>query len=85
MFTSLSMDGLVDCLSQVPPIELEAVRLLHALPAMGGWFPTVPPDCLVAATQELITYTKDCAALLDKLTYLPPIILSTVEIPEWPL
>lgn len=87
MFTSLDVHGLVDCLSHVPPVELQAVRLLQDLPptSAGGWFPTVPPECVVEATQELIIYTKSCAALADKLKYLAPIVLPTLEIPEWPL
>lgn len=87
MFTSLDAQGLVNCLSQIPPVELQAVRLLHdaRLTVSGGWFPTVPPDCIAQATQELITYTQACAALLDKLKYLAPIIIPTLEIPEWPL
>lgn len=87
MFTSLDVQGLVDCLSQIPPVELEAVRLLRALPphSAGGWFPVVPPDCVADAARELIAYTKACAALTEKLKYLSPVILPTLEIPEWPL
>jgi len=78
---------LVDCLSQIPPVELQAVRLLNdlRLTATGGWFPTVPPETVVSATREIIDYTKSCAALLEKLTSLAPVTLSTVEILEWPL
>jgi len=77
----------VDCLSHVPPVELLAVRLLNErrLASAGGWFPAVPPECVTDATQELIAYTKSCAALLDKLIYLSPVVLPTLEIPEWPL
>jgi len=87
MFTSLDARGLVDCLSQIPPIELQAVELLCSLPRnpTGGWFPIVPPECVAQATQQLIAYTRSCAALLDKLKYLPPTTLPTLEIPEWPL
>jgi len=88
MFTSLDVLELVDCLSQIPPVELQAVRLLNDLRLTatgGGWFPTVPPETVVSATREIIDYTKSCAALLEKLTSLTPITLSTVEILEWPL
>ena len=87
MFTSLNVLELVDCLSQIPPVELQAVKLLNdlRLNATGGWFPTVPPDAVVSATREIIDYTKSCAALLEKLTSLAPVTLSTVEILEWPL
>jgi hypothetical protein len=78
---------LVDCLSQIPPVELQAVKLLNdlRLTTLGGWFPTVPPESVVNTTREIIDYTKLCAALLEKLTSLAPVILSTVEILEWPL
>lgn len=87
MFTSLDADGLVDCLSHVPPVELLAVRLLNErrLTAASGWFPAAPPECVGKTTQELIAYTRACAALLDKLTALSPVVLPTLEISEWPL
>jgi hypothetical protein len=76
----------MDCLSQVPPVELAAMRLIRTLPlnAAGGWFPTVPPDSVAEAARELIAYTKACAALTDQLKYLSPVPLTTLEIPEWP-
>jgi hypothetical protein len=63
------------------------VELLRSLPPnpTGGWFPIVPPESVTAATQQLIVYTQACAALLDKLKYLPPVTLATVEITTWPL
>jgi hypothetical protein len=87
MFTSLTVQGLVDCLSHLPPVELAALRLVRELPltSAGVWFPAVPPDGVAEATRELIDYTKSCAALVDKLKYLAPITLPTLEIPEWPL
>ena len=87
MFTSLDSIQLVDCLSQIPPVELQAVTLLNDLrfTMTGGWFPTVLPEVAVSATREIIDYTKSCAALLEKLTSLAPVTLSTVEILEWPL
>ena len=86
MFTSLDVLDLVDCLSQIPPVELQAVKLLNdlRLTTLGGWFPTVPSDAVVSATREIIDYTKSCAALNEKLTSLAPVTLSTVEILEWP-
>ena len=78
----------VDCLNQIPPVELQAVTLLREarqVAAMGGALPAVPPDTLAAATTELIAYTKACAALIGKLAYLSPVILSGVECPAWPL
>ena len=87
MFTSLDAQGLVDCLSQIPPVELQAMRLLRELPrsSAGDWFPEVPPNDVATATCELIEYTQACAALIEKLKYLAPVILATLDIPEWPL
>ena len=78
----------IDCLSQIPPVELQAVTLLREarqMAAMGGTFPAVLPDTLAAATTELIAYTKACAALIGKLAYLSPVILPELECPAWPL
>lgn len=86
MFTSLDPTGLVNCLSQIPPAPLQAMTLLQELQhTAGGWFPAVPAAVVVDATRELIDYTQSCAALLDKLKFLTPITLLTLEIPEWPL
>ena len=87
MFTSLDAQGLMDCLSQIPPVELQAMRLLRKLPrsSAGGWFPAVSPYDVATATCELIEYTQSCASLVEKLKFLTPIILPTLEIPEWPL
>ena len=84
---SHNTQGLVDCLRQIPPVELQAMRLLRELPRSlaGGWFPAVPPHDVATATHELIEYTQSCAALIEKLKFLAPIILPTLEIPEWPL
>ena len=87
MFTSLDAQGLVDCLSQIPPVELQAMRLLRELPrsSADGWFPAVPPNDVATATCELIEYIQLCAALVEKLKYLVPVTLPMLEIPEWPL
>jgi len=80
------LSELVDGLSQLPPVTLEALRLLDEQRLMfGGWYPTVSLEVAVSATQELIAYLKDCAALADRLKALTPIILPTLEIPSWPL
>ncbi len=87
MFTSLDAKGLVDCLSQIPPIKLQAVTMLHEMrqATIGGWFPAVPPDTIAAATSEIIAYTKACASLVGKLAYLSPVIIPGLECPQWPL
>ncbi|MHB8625531.1 MAG: hypothetical protein ACYDBJ_00650 [Aggregatilineales bacterium] len=88
MFTSLSVQGLVDCLSRLPPLELHAVTLLREarqVAAMGGVLPAVPAERVAAATTELIAYTKACAALIGKFASLTPVILPGLECPTWPL
>lgn len=83
-----SIPTLADCLSQLPPVELQAVTLLRDARQMaetGDVLPTVPPDQIAAATTELIAYTKACAALLRNLAYLTPVILPNLECPSWPL
>ena len=83
------MAVLMDCLHQIPPLELKAMTLLREVRLTantGSLFPTVPVECVVAATQELVQYTTACAALQRKLAeQLAPVILPTLEIPEWPL
>lgn len=87
MFTSLDAAGLLDCLSQIPPLVLQAVVLLQEQrrTTNGSWFPTVPPGCVAEAAQELIAYTRSCVALTDRLQYLPPVMIPDLEIPTWPL
>jgi len=87
MFTCWNAAELEDCLRQIPPVELLAVTLLREQRqyATGGWCPTVPPECVAEATQELIAYTQACAALVDRLHHLSPVTLSTLESPSWPL
>jgi hypothetical protein len=88
VFTSLQPQGLVDCLCGVPPLDLHAVSLLNEArqsAVTGGTPLVVPPERVAAATTELIAYTKACAALLTKLTYLSPVTLTDVEHPAWPL
>ena len=88
MFTSLEAAEFVNCLERVPPVELQAVALLqviHGHESTGGTLPTVSQETLTSATSELIAYTKSCAALVSKLQYLTPIVLSNVECAAWPL
>jgi len=88
MFTSLEAAEFVNCLERVPPVELQAVALLqvmHGDRSASGLLPIVSQDMLTSATSELIAYTKSCAALVSKLQYLTPIVLSTVECSAWPL
>jgi hypothetical protein len=88
VFTGLQPQGLVDCLCGVPPLDLHAVCILNEArqSAVTGGAPlVVPPERVAAATTELIAYTKACAALLTKLTYLSPVTLTEVEHPAWPL
>jgi len=87
MFRSLDVQDLVDCLRQIPPVELEALRLIRALPVSStdGWFPAASPDGIAEAARELIAYTKACAVLADTLNALSPVILPALDILEWPL
>ncbi len=88
MFTNLDMNGFVDCLRQIPPINLQAMSLLNEArqnALMGGDALAVPPDRVATATVELIEYTTACAALLEKLKHLTPVILTTLECPAWQL
>ncbi|MHB8624565.1 MAG: hypothetical protein ACYDBJ_20790 [Aggregatilineales bacterium] len=88
MFTSLGIQGLVGCLGRIPPVELQAIALLREArqnAETGGGLSVVLPDTIAAATSEIISYTKTCAALISKLAYLPPVILPGLECPTWPL
>ena len=79
---------LVNCLERVPSVALQAVSLLqviHGHESAGDTLPTVSQETLTSATSELIAYTKSCAALVSKLQYLMPIVLSNVECAAWPL
>jgi hypothetical protein len=84
-----SSDCILKSLAQVPPLELEAVTLLHALrPQTGEWLPselTLTPEAkeqVSAATVELVAYTRRSANMARLLSHLPPIPLRDVPMVE---
>lgn len=88
MFTNLDLNGFVDCLYQIPPVNLQAVALLDEARQnilVGGGSLAVPSDRVATATTELIDYTTTCGMLLGKLKHLTPVILTKLECPAWPL
>ena len=84
MFTGFDVLSLVDCLGQVPPVELKGLELLRQLrPLTVDWFPQVPAAALSEATAQIIEYTQVCAATVGKLQVLPPITLTTLPALEF--
>ena len=86
----VTLQVLIENLSGLPPLELTAVNLLHTLrPQTGEWFPTsLKPDektQVVAATIELVSYTRRCAEMGRLLAQLPPIPLREVSLVEFSL
>jgi hypothetical protein len=75
------IDQLIQSLEIIEPLELEAVSLLQSLrPQTGEWFPTsLTPEAktqVIAATVELVSYTKRCADMARRLSHLQPIPLA---------
>jgi hypothetical protein len=85
MLTRLTPDELVTVFSGVPPLELLGVELLRQFRTTGGLFPAAPPDCVIEATVQLLTYTRECAETVRKLGTLPPVPLVSVPCEEFPL
>ena len=75
------IDQLIHSLETIEPLELKAVILLQTLrPLTGEWFPThLTPEAktqVIAATVELVSYTKRCADMARRLAHLQPVPLS---------
>lgn len=78
---------LLHSLEGVEPLELGAVSLLSELrPQTGEWFPThLTPEAktqVIAATVELVAYSKRCADIARRLNHLSAIPL-TVPLAEF--
>lgn len=84
--TNTILQQLTESLEAIPPLELEAVRLLSELrPPAGEWFPTnFTPEAktqVIAATVELVAYTQRCAEMGRRLAHLPaiPLTITLIE------
>lgn len=85
--SNLPLHQLITTLEQLEPLKLEAVSLLHTLrPQTGEWLPTtLTPEAkeqVIAATVELVAYTRRSANMARLLSHLPPIPLRAVPIVE---
>lgn len=81
---------LVELLTSLAPLELEAVTLLPGLrAATGEWFPTSltaeARTQVIDATVELVAYTRRCAEMARRLSQVPPIPLRNVSLVEFGL
>lgn len=84
-----SLHQLIITLETLEPLKLEAVSLLHTLrPQTGEWLPselTLTPETkgqVIAATVELVAYTRRSANMARLLVHLPPIPLRDVPVVE---
>lgn len=78
---------LITTLENLEPLQLEAVSLLHTLrPQTGEWLPTTltpaAKEQVIAATVELVAYTRRSANMARLLSHLPPIPLRDVPAVE---
>jgi hypothetical protein len=85
-----SAEQLVQSLSAVKPLELQAVSLLRDLRSQTGeWFPTTldteTQSQVMAATTELIRYTQSCQDALRRLSHVQPIPLMDIRLDTFPL
>jgi hypothetical protein len=72
------LQPLITALENLQPLQLESVTLLHTLrPQTGEWFPTsLTPEVktqVIAATVELVSYTRRCSDMARRLSHLQPI------------
>lgn len=82
-----SLHQLITSLENLESLKLEAVSLLHTLrPQTGEWLPTtLTPETkeqVIAATVELVAYTRRSANMARLLSHLPPIPLRDVPMVE---
>lgn len=82
-----SLHQLITTLETLEPLKLEAVSLLHTLRSQTGeWLPTtLTPETkeqVIAATVELVAYTRRSANMVRLLSHLPPIPLRDVPVVE---
>ena len=86
MFHGITSLDLASCLGEVAPVQLDGLELLRQLrPLTGAWFPEVSPDILTQATTQFIEYTRACRSTAYTLQSLPPVILTSLPCPEFPL
>jgi hypothetical protein len=80
---------LITTLENLEPLKLKAASLLHTLrPQTGEWLPselTLTPETkeqVIAATVELVAYTRRSANMARLLSHLPPIPLRALPVAE---
>jgi hypothetical protein len=80
------LQSLNTALENLQPLQLEAITLLHTLrPQTGEWFSTnFTPEAkiqVIAATVELVAYTRRCSDMARRLSHLQPLPLR-LPLPE---
>lgn len=87
MFTGMTTEYLVECLRQIPPVELKGLELLRRLRLQTGeWFPTgASSGEVIEATTQLIAYTQACSTAANRLERLTPVLLTDISVVEFPL
>ena len=85
MFHTITRETLEHTLAGIEAVDLLGLRLLQQhQPAADSWFPQdVDPDELVAATTELVDYTRECERAIKRLHRLPPIPLEDRAVEEF--
>ncbi|MBZ0307102.1 MAG: hypothetical protein K8I82_13615 [Anaerolineae bacterium] len=84
---NIPLHQLITSLENLEPLKLEAVSLLHTLrPQTSEWLPTTltleAKEQVIAATVELVAYTRRSANMARLLSHLPPIPLRAVPVVE---
>lgn len=80
----VTADTLRAALTTVPPAELKGLALLRQGRPASFYPVDTDPAELVAATLELITYSRDCGAAAERVAALRPVPLS-IPIEEYGL
>jgi len=74
---------LLECLSSITPLELQAVKLVQDIQQNG--FEQVSSESISSATHQLVQYVDECRELEYDLRNLAAIVLKNLECSTWPL
>jgi hypothetical protein len=82
--TTIGLDDLRACIASAAPLELKGMGLLREQPRLITGLATVPRAQVIEAVQEIIAYTRRCAAAAARgLANLTPIPLMNALVWEF--
>lgn len=82
---SVHLGELHVCLTGLPPLELQGMRLLKERPHLMTATHPIPRQLVVEAVTEIVAYTERCRVAARQLANLSPIPLLTLSLLEFGL